>query len=152
MRLARTDSSIHPYSRIRRMDGSWRREVQTLLLFATTAESRHVTTRTRSSTSPCSRSRRLDVLDHSEATQGSAVRLLALFSFLFCLRITTRWSGDNLRPIRTLAHPCSRIWTVLEWVHTSRMTSARAFHSANPPSLKNLDSLGRGSLPYAWSH
>ena len=173
MRLARTDSSIHPCSRIRRMDVSWRREVRTLLLFATTAESRHVTTRDNDSpkstplcnchlaltppvdnlllfatttgarhvftrvrlgTHPCSRTRRLDVLDvldGAKATRVGRVRLFAIFSSLFCLQTTARDSCVTRRPTRT--HPCSRIGTMAHSLLAQQHRQAEEYASLRHP-------------------
>ena len=67
--------------------------VDNLLLFATTTGVRHVFTRVRLGTHPCSRTRRLDVLDvldGAKATWVGRVRPFAIFFSLFCLQLSTR--------------------------------------------------------------
>ena len=67
--------------------------VDNLLLFATTTGVRHVFTRVCLGTHPCSRTRRLDVLDVLEgakATWVGRVRPFAIFFSLFCLQLSTR--------------------------------------------------------------
>ena len=64
-----------------------------LLLFAMTTGSRHVLKRVRLGTHPCSRTRRmdvLDVLDGAKATWVGRVRPFAIFFSLFCLQLSTR--------------------------------------------------------------
>ena len=113
---ARPECSLtEEYASLRPSPRSLTRHVN-LLLFATTTGSRHVLTRVRLGTHPCSRTRRrevvgwLDMLDGAKATRVGRVRLFAIFSSLFCLQTTARDSCVTRRPTRT--HPCSRIRTV----------------------------------------
>ena len=85
--------------------------VDNLLLFATTTGVRHVFTRVRLGTHPCSRTRRLDVLDvldGAKATWVGRVRPFAIFFSLFCLQISTRPAHTPAQEFGRWTTPFSR--------------------------------------------
>ena len=134
---ARPECSLtEEYASLRPSPRSLTRHVN-LLLFATTTGSRHVLTRVRLGTHPCSRTRRrevvgwLDMLDGAKATRVRRVRLFAIFSSLFCLQTTARDSCVARRPTRT--HPCSRIWTVDYFSFAQQRRQAEEYASLRFP-------------------
>ena len=127
------------YASLRLSPRSLTRDVN-LLLFATTTGSRHVFTRVRLDTHPCSRTRRMDGLDvrdvwdgldGAKATGVGRVRPFAIFSSLFYLQIGARDSCGTLRSTR--AHPCSRIRTVDHFSLTQQHRQAEEYASLRHP-------------------
>ena len=115
-------------------------QVDNLPLFATTTGPRHVFTRVRLGTHPCSRTRRMDGLDvmdvwdgldGAKATRVGRVRLFAIFSSLFCLQTTARDSCVARRLTRT--HPCSRIRTVDYFSFAQQRRQAEEYASLRFP-------------------
>ena len=88
--------------------------VDNLLLFATTTGSRHVFTRVRLGTHPCSRTRRMegldvsDMLDGAKATWVGRVRPFAIFFSLFCLQLSTRPAHIPAQELGRWTTPFSR--------------------------------------------
>ena len=125
--------------------------VDNLLLFATTTGVRNVFTRVRLGTHPCSRTRRLDVLDvldGAKATWVGRVRPFAIFFSLFCLQLSTR-------PAHIPAQEFGRWTTPFSRASIARLKSTPLCGIALLPSLARThccSSRRRGPYRYVFTH